>query len=90
MEEHIEKDEEEDGHTFGDAVDADSDAHVLGSEETVILANVGFVEELTKVGVGATEAAVEDACKGGFGIATVGRGVVGTILGNKFQQGEMP
>ena len=57
--------------------------HVGSSEGTIVCADVGFVEELAEIVVGATKATIEDGGEGGLGIAAVGRGVVTGVFADK-------
>jgi hypothetical protein len=54
--------------------------HVGGSEGPIVRADVGFVEELAEVVVGATKATIEDGGEGRLGIAAVGRSVASSVL----------
>ena len=88
MKECENENKEEDSDALGCSVNANGGVHVVGGKEAVILTNVRFIEQLTEVGMRTAEAAAQDASKGGFWIATVGRGVTRAILGYELQQGK--
>ena len=54
--------------------------HVVSGEQSVVFSNVGFVKELTEVGMRTTKAAVEDAGEGSFWVATVGGCMTSSIF----------
>ena len=54
--------------------------HVVSGEQSVVFADVGFIEELTEVGMRTTKAAIEDAGKGSFWVATVGGCMTSSIF----------
>ena len=68
------------------AVDADCAAHIGRGQRPAVGADVGLVKELAEIIVRPAESAVEDAGKGGFRIAAVGRCVVLSVLPDKAQK----
>ena len=88
MKECENENKEEDSDALGCSVNANGDVHIIGGKRAVMITDVGFIEELTEVGVGTAEAAAQDASKGGFWIAAVGRGVTRAIFGYELQQGK--
>ena len=81
----IKEEKKEDGDTLSYAIDANSHLHIFCRQQSVILANKRFVEELTKISMRTSETAIQDTSKGSFRVTTIGGSMLRAVLGHKFQ-----
>ena len=78
----------EDEKHLGHTIHADSRLHIGSRQLAVVLADIGFVEDLTEIIVRTAEPAVEDARKGCLGISAVGRSMAPAVAPDESEERE--
>lgn len=77
--------DEENHEDLGGAIHADGDAHVGCGEFSWIITNIGFGEQLAEIVMRASEATIQNASEGSFGVAAVGRCMVAAVTTDEIE-----
>ena len=68
---------------FSHSIHSDGCFHIRRGEFSVVLADIGFIEDFAKILMRTTESTIENTCQSCLWVAAVGRGVIFSVSKNE-------